>query len=493
LISSDNKVKQYSAEALRLYNRGLYQEAKNILLAAQTENPDHIPSLELLGVITLNFDKSESDAKKIFNHILEIEPDNHHAYNNLGTVAWHATDLKEAQFYFLKAIELAPTMARSYLNLANIFIEQGKLQEAANTLMKCLEVKPDSQRVKNQLAWTHELLGDYDSALSILNNNIKSAPDHPKTRYNRGLLLLKMGNYREGWQDYEWRYALKQRRYPITPNPDTPEWNGEEIKDKILLIVEEQGFGDAIQMVRYIPKLKSMGATVIVRCRPRLIKLFKTIDDVDEVRNCLYPIDKLRARCDYHIPIMSLPRVLETELDTIPTNIPYLFPNQEKVQRWTKRIDKNKFNIGLVWSGNEKQKNNSRRSCNLQDYLPIAALPNVQLYSLQKGPSRAQLDSAIEIDIIDFSEEMKDFQDTASLMKCLDLVISIDTAVAHLAGAIGHPVWTLLDTNHCWRYSIDRSYSPWYPHMRLFRQSSPGDWQSVIESVIQAVEQETKQ
>jgi len=295
------------------------------------------------------------------------------------------------------------------------------------------------------------------------------------------LALLLTGNFREGWREYEWRWETK---YLISSRRTFPQrlWDGSDIKGLTILLHAEQGFGDTIQFIRYAPLVARRGAKIIFECPKELISLLRSVEGIEEVivRGETLPEFNL------HCPLLSLPLAFDTTLETIPAMIPYITNDPTYTEKWKNKIDwaDSRFRIGLAWAGNPGFKQNRYRNCELENFLPLTQLPRVIFYSLQKGEEAKEAKHPPGgMKIIDLTEDIHDFSDTAAFIENIDLVISIDTAVTHLAGAMGRPVWTLLPFSPEWRWMLNREDSPWYPTMRLFRQSSHGDWESVISLV----------
>jgi hypothetical protein len=270
-----------------------------------------------------------------------------------------------------------------------------------------------------------------------------------------------------------------------------PRWNGEPLAGRSVFIWCEQGFGDSIQFVRYIKKIKQNGAETFFECPPKLQRLLlRGVEGADHIVT-----SDQNVGCDYHVPLLSLPGIFSTTLESIPADIPYLYPDQASSSHWKERLAPDQgFRAGLVWAGNPDHKNDLLRSLPLTTYAPLATLPRVSLYSLQKGPAATQAKSPPSgLRLADYTDELEDFADTAALIMNLDLVITVDTSVAHLAGALGRPVWTLLHADPDWRWLLNREDSPWYPTMRLFRQPVLGDWDPVIRRVAAELEAVVKQ
>jgi hypothetical protein len=265
-----------------------------------------------------------------------------------------------------------------------------------------------------------------------------------------------------------------------------PRWDGGDIAGRAILLHVEQGIGDALQFVRYAPLLAHRGARVIVLCQPPLKRLFMEMDEVSVVADGEPP-----PEFDLHLPLMSLPRLFGTTLATIPADTPYLRADPVDVRAWNGKLgDKNHFKIGLVWAGNRRHLNDRNRSCALETLAPLAAVSGIRLYSLQKGEAAVETRNApATMRLVDLNDELVDFADTAAVITHLDLVITVDTAVAHLAGALARPAWLLLPFAPDWRWMLAREDSPWYPSLRLFRQNQTGDWSGVLTAVMNALRQ----
>jgi hypothetical protein len=303
-------------------------------------------------------------------------------------------------------------------------------------------------------------------------------PDFADAHWNLSFALLLAGNYEEGWQEYEWIWRLKK---PMHTLPQ-PVWDGADIKGKRILLYAEQGFGDVIQFVRYAPMVAEKGAEVIVGCQKELKSLLKSLPGVSAV----VAFGEALPHYDFQCPLPSLPRIFHTTLENMPSSVPYLHADFGSIAKWRDRLQNDTYslNIGLTWAGSPGHLNDRNRSCPIDLFVPITRIDGVRLFSLQKDiPKQWTGSSLSEMDIIDYTGDMEDFSDTAGIIMNLDLVITVDTVVAHLAGALGKPVWTLLPYSPDWRWMLNREDSPWYPTMRLFRQPSPGDWISVISKV----------
>ncbi|MCP3907085.1 MAG: glycosyltransferase family 9 protein, partial [Oceanicoccus sp.] len=289
--------------------------------------------------------------------------------------------------------------------------------------------------------------------------------------------LLLTGNYKKGWPEYEWRLKTKAHRLR---DFHKPVWDGSTLNGKTILVHTEQGFGDTIHFIRYLPMIQAQGRNVIFECLPNLTRLLKNSAGIN---NIIERAPKPTVKYDTHIPLLSLPGIFGTTLDSIPSGIPYITVNSELIEQWRTRFDKdNGFKVGIVWSGNRHNKKDHIRSCTLTDFAPLMEIPGTSFYSLQKGPASAEANNPPKgLEIINLDNEINDFADTAAAIAYLDLVISVDTAVVHLAGALGKPVWTLLHFAPDWRWLLNRNDSPWYPGMQLFRHTKGNDWTELFE------------
>jgi hypothetical protein len=295
------------------------------------------------------------------------------------------------------------------------------------------------------------------------------------------MALLSRGEFPEGWQEYEWRWKCKD--FPAHLRIFTqPRWDRSPLEGRTILLHTEQGFGDAIQFIRYLPQVKQWGGKIQIACRAELVRLFQANSQGCQI---LAPGEPLPS-FDVYSPFLSLPRIFATTLDNIPSVVPYLHAEADDAKKWQHRLadHSSTTNVGLVWAGNAAHQNDRNRSITLAKFAPLAQVPNVRFFSLQKGSPAAQSKSLpAGMMLTDWTEELNDFSDTAALIANLHLVIAVDTAAVHLAGALGKPVWTLLPFVADWRWMLEREDTPWYPTMRLFRQTSEGDWKGVIDRV----------
>jgi len=347
-------------------------------------------------------------------------------------------------------------------NRGNTLLEMCRYQEAAGSFEQAL--------ARVALATCYQAMGLIEEALAACDAVLAAAPDNAEAHWNRALLLLLRGDYQAGWKEYEWRW---QKRNFTSPRRDfqQPRWNGEPAQGKTILVHAEQGFGDTLQFCRYLPLLTDRGARVIFECHPPLVSLLRSIDSRIVVLGQGNPLPSF----DLHLPLLSLPMIFDTSLKTIPVNIPYLKSSAD-ISDFSYLFDTHKFKIGICWAG--KSYPDPGRSCPAELLAPLGELDGIAWYSLQ-----TQGKEIPPFPMTDLEPVIKDFNDTAMLMEHLDLVITVDTAVAHLAGAMGKPAWIMLPYAPDWRWMMERNDSPWYPSMRLFRQPKSGFWYDVIKEV----------
>jgi len=357
---------------------------------------------------------------------------------------------------------------------------QGNLEEAAKSYRRAIAINPKSAGGLNNLGNLLKKMGNFDDALSSYRQAIAVRPDYAEAHQNEALILLLRGDFENGWQKYAWRWKTK-RSARSKREFAQPVWTGEDLAGKCILLHHEQGFGDTIQFCRLAPMIAERGGKVILECQPSLHSLLNPIHGVHQVIAQPYDLTGF----DYRVALLDLPKILQLTVEAIPSAVPYLTPSEERLSRWKDRLsDSDHLNVGVVWFGNASHGDDRNRSIPIQTFSDLLNVEGVRFFGLNKEERQADiaaLSNAANLENI--GHLFDDFEDTAAAIAALDLVITVDTAVAHLAGALGKPVWTLLPFVPDWRWMLDRDDSPWYPTMRLFRQRSRGDWKEVIESV----------
>ena len=362
--------------------------------------------------------------------------------------------------------------------------EKGQLDEAIAALREALRIKPDIAEAHNNLGNILRDRGLLDDAVAALRQSIRLTPDFAQAHYHLGVALLLKGDSIDGWSEYEWRWRCKHFAAP-RGGLRQPRWDGGDLTGRTILLQADAGFGDTIQFIRYVPSVAASGGKVVLECPPQLHRLLKSFPGIDRLISASQPLPQF----DVHCPVTSLPFSLGAAIKEIPANVPYLNADDDLSKQWNERLaSTNELNVGIVWAGSVHHSNDRNRSLSLALLGPLARIPGIAFHSLQKGKPADQIFLPPEgMKLIDYATELNDFADTAALISNLDLIIAADTAVAHLAGAMGKPVWVLLPYAPDWRWQLEREDSPWYPTMRLFRQKSWGDWAEVIERVAQAL------
>jgi tetratricopeptide (TPR) repeat protein len=507
--------------------------------------PEYPPALVNLGNALLDQGRID-EAIGCFRDAVRIEPNLAEGYNNLGTAYTRQDKLKEAVECFREAIRLDSRHATAHFNCGTALEAQGRFDEALTLYEEAIRLRPNNVKAHDSLAIALLRAGKSHDAIECCREALRLKPDHLEAKYNlgiiaheqgnleeamglyehvwaadhthvgarfnRGLLWLLQGRWAEGWTDYEWRwerFGFARREF------SQPKWDGSSLDGKTILLYAEQGLGDTFQFIRYAQLVKQRGGRVIVECQPRLVRLLTDLPAIDRVAA---EGDELPA-FDVHASLLSLPGILRTTLASVPGDVPYLHADLASIGRWrsVERKENTESNhsltphsalrtphflIGIAWQGTPSYHNDPRRSIPLKQFLRLAKVPGVRFISLQKGPGTEQLTEKCWVRSVEskqdqtphsapstlfcapvLDEESGAFMDTAALMKNLDLVISSDTAVAHLAGALGVPIWLALAHIPDWRWMLQRDDSPWYPSMRLFRQNRAGDWDEVFERI----------
>ncbi len=449
------------------------QGLNELYLAAQMA-PDDPRLLVNFGMALSRFGAHEQ-AEQALTHATQFAPTYPLAWTLLADSLWLQGKYDDALPAAQRAAQLAPDDAAAQMALGNALQMTAHFEEAAEAFRRVVQFDPAMQDARQNLALTLRKMGRIDQSLAAYDAILAEAPDAVDAKVDRGLVLLSRGDYARGFADYELRAALPQFAERI--DKTRPRWDGSDPGGKTIVIINDQGMGDLVQFIRYAPLLADRGAKVWVACPPILEPVALSVRGVVGIVDPQAPPlpDEMWAW------EASLPALFGTTLETIPRDVPYIRADESRVARWRERLAGDPyFKVGLVWAGGAINDNDRARSCKLAHLAPLAR-EGVTFYSLQKGPPAAQLSHPpAGMKLIDLAAELNDFGDTAAVMECLDLIITVDTAAAHVAGALARPVWTLLYRGADWRYGIDREDSPWYPTMRLFRQKDLGDWSSPV-------------
>lgn len=407
---------------------------------------------------------------------LQLDPNHANAHVNLGAAYAAVKDYPNAIALQRRATELSPRLTEAYIALGNTLLEAGDAQGALAAHNKALELDPNSPRAACGLAQAYQAMKRRDEALSLYRQAIGLSPNFPEPHVRYGEQLLQLGGLSEGLKELEWRRYLPASSRYLDRYPGTM-WAGQDVAGSTVTLYAEDGYSDAIQFIRYARMLKERGARVIVDAKSALHRLLLAQSYVDSV----YDGDDEQPRHDHFASLLSLPHLLGTQFETIPNDVPYLFvpPSTPPPELAAAQGLK----VGLVWAGDPNHTADRQRSIPLSTLDMLADIPSVSWFGLQVGPAREQLHTPMRMRITDLSPHIGDFQDTAQLLQHVDLLLTVDTAAAHLAGALGRPTWLLLDEQASWRWLLDRTDSPWYPGMRLFRQERAGAWEPLLSRV----------
>lgn len=476
-------IAQTLQQAVNLHVSGNLEEAEQGYRRVLSANPDHPDAIHFMGVLAYNRGLLDA-AKTYIKRAIELIPDNAGCYTNMGNVLQQEGNYPEAVAYYRKSLDLNRNNKLAQSNLGVAYTKLEQFGPAVDAFNAAITLDPQYTEAYCNLCETYKYLGDYDQAEACCENALSVSPDHVQAHWNLSLLKLLKGDFENGFKAYEWRWQRDSTpKRAITAGE---RWTGQPLEGKSIFVYEEQGLGDTIQFMRYLPLLRELGGRVIFEVLPPLIRLVSSYKDLDRLWVAQRNVDTRETdRFDYHIPLLSIPGILNTTLDTIPCVSPYLSADGHLSKIWKKRLGKpDKFKVGVVWAGHPDHKNDANRSVLLSHFKPMADMEDIALFSVQKDKYEkwTDTDPAAVFDK-DLGEEICDFSDTAAIIDNLDLVISVDTSVVHLAGALGKTTWTLLPFSPDWRWMLDRNDSPWYPSMTLFRQPAHGDWDSVFDKI----------
>ncbi len=456
-----------------LHGAGRIAEANQVCRQVLAADPECAPALNLMGILL--YGTGHGDASiELFTRAVTAGPGAAEYHGNLANVLRSAGRFDEAVAAYGRALELTPDLAAIHSNLGSCLAAKGDLNGAIASFRAALRLDPKLVEAHCNLANALLDEGRVDDATAAYRTAVAIAPGHPDAQWNLGTCLLLQGEFTRGWRGFEWRLRSAGAR----PRFTRPLWDGTDLAGRTILLHAEQGFGDTIQFIRYAKLVAARGGRVVVECQPTLIGLLRQLPEVAEWVACGEPLPAF----DVHCPLLSLPGLFRTTLANLPPMDPPLSALAESVEPWRRRFDERAAGpkVGLAWAGNPGHANDHRRSIPLDQLAPLLAVrPDACLVSLQVGSAAA----AVRPTMLDAGAELRDLADTAAVVAALDQVITVDTAVAHLAGSMGKPTWLLLPSSPDWRWLLGRTDSPWYPSMRLFRQERPGDWAGVIGTV----------
>ncbi|MBI3838475.1 MAG: glycosyltransferase family protein [Planctomycetia bacterium] len=463
--------------ALRFQQAGRFVEAERLYRQMLLANPRDCEALHGLGLLALHLGRPDITIQHI-TQAIGIDGQQASFHNNLGE-AYRATGrMPEARACYEKALQLNPAYGPAAFNLGLLLHSRGQSAEAQRAYELAARLMPGLPEVHYYLGASLHDQGRLAEALDCYETSLRLRPNYPEPHFNRSLVYLTQGRFLEGWQEHRWR--AKCKKHP----PRTfrqPLWNGEPFANRTLLVYTEQGLGDTFQFVRYLPLVQQRGGKVLLEVQESLVPLLQT----SGIERLIATGTDLGA-FDLQAPLHNLPGIFQTTTENVPRDVPYLRADPKLVEIWRDRLSKfGGFKIGLAWQGEKALEYDRSRSIALKEFAPLAATPRVQLFSLQKKAGTEQLaEVADQFTVHDLGEKLDEgsgaFMDTAAVIKNLDLVVTADTSIAHLAGALGVTTWVGLPTPPDWRWLLEREDSPWYPTVRLFRQATPGNWAEVF-------------
>ena len=463
------------------WGQGKLAEAEACYHEALRLRPDYAEAHNNLGIVLRDQGKLE-EAEACYREAVRLNPGYAEAHNNLGNVLREQGKLEEAEACCREAVRLNPGCSETHNNLGIVLNEQGKLTEAEACYREALRLKPGYVDAHSNLGIILEHQGMVGEAEVCCREALRRNPSHAEAHLNLGIHWLLQGNFAQGWPEYEWRRQTKDNlRHALPP----PSWDGGALDGQTILLQTEQGAGDAFQFVRYARLVKAKGGQVVLQCQPALARILGSCPGVDQVVTAGTPLPRTHVAAS----LLSLPMLCKTTLETIPAEVPYVAVDPARVNSLRAHLAVIPgFKVGICWQGSPTFKRDRFRSVPLASFAPLAEVPGVCLVALQRGPGLEQIAQQREsLNIVNLpgrtADSAEGWLDTAALIQALDLVVSVDTAVVHLAGALAAPVWVALPYMPDWRWLLDQEDSPWYPTLRLFRQRKPGDWPEVFQRI----------
>ncbi len=468
---------------MRQHRAGRLAEAKRLYGQVLAVNPRHADSLHLLGAIAHHGGRN-GRAADLIGRAIAIDARVARYHYSFGDVLAAQGRLDEAVACYRTAVDLRPDFWEAHNALGNTLQRRQRLDEAVACFRRAIELNPNFAELHSNLSTALRQQGRLEEAAASCRTAIALKPDLPEAHFNLAMALLPLGDLTAGWHEYEWRWrtqplVAKRRRFA------RPQWRGEAAAGRTLLLHAEQGFGDTLQFCRYALPAAARGLQVVMEVQPTLVRLLRSLPRVDRV----LAHGEALPDFDFHCPLLSMPLAVGTTLENIPTATAYLRPDPAQAEAWRTRLAAmagRGLRIGLAWAGDPRPTDRAgsevarRRSIAPERLAPLFEVRDARFFSLQKaGPP-----APAAFPLTDFLHEMADFADTAALIANLDLVISVDTAMAHLAAALGRPVWLLDRHDPCWRWLAGRRDSPWYPTLRIYRQPQPGDWDTVLAELV---------
>jgi tetratricopeptide (TPR) repeat protein len=464
---------------LALHKLKRYEETITHYEQAIVLKPDYAEAHNNLANSLQELDRQQ-EAITHYEQAIVLKPDYAEAHYNLGNTLQKLDRQQEAIIHYEQAIVLKPDYAEAHYNLGNTLQKLDRQQEAIIHYEQAIVLKPDYAEAHNNLGYTLQEIDQLIEAVKHYEQAIVLKPDYAEAHYNLGFAYLLNGSFEKGWLNYEWRYKTAENKRHIR-NFNQPQWDGSPLNHQTIFLHAEQGLGDTIQFIRYLPMVANSGGNIIVECDQGIIHLFSEYKNIADFIGKGEPIPDF----DVHSPLLSLPKIFNTTYDTIPSTVNYIHANETLINSWNKKLSSTKkYKVGFFWQGNKKYFRDKSRSIPLIKFKDLLSISGVEFISLQKGEGQEQIiESGFSHLVSDYTSQMDNvekFADTVAIINGLDLIIGTDTSIIHLAGAMGKPVWLLLPFYPDWRWMLNKENSPWYPTMRLFRQQEIGDWGTVI-------------
>jgi tetratricopeptide (TPR) repeat protein len=444
--------------------------------------PDFVEAHINLG-IALRYVGQFEESARIHQVAVGLRPDDAQAWNNLGIAFSALENHSAAAIAYRRAIMLRQEYPQAHHNLGKALAELDRFEEAIAALRQAVALKADFAAALGDLSNALKHEGQLDEAFDCARRAVEAAPDSARAHCRLALMRLRRGDLEGGWAEYEWRYRIDTPwKFP------QPRWDGSDLGNRTLLLHADQGLGDTVQFIRFAPLIAARGGRVLLRCQRQLKRLLGNFPGVAETCSEDDPLPQF----DVHCPLISLPVAMRTNLGNIPAGTPYLCAPAAVQRTWRARVqsDERRLKVGLVWAGHPSHSNDRLRSMKLENFAPLADCADIDFFSLQLGPgSTESRQPPAGLRLIDETAHVEDFADTAGLIEQLDLIVAVDTSTAHVAAAMGKPVWVLLPYVAEWRWMIGRADTPWYPTMRLFRQPKLHDWDGAVRAVREALKE----
>jgi Flp pilus assembly protein TadD len=471
--------KPYALEVASTYHRqGKLREAEDMYRDWLAVDPNNAEACNDLGNVLCDAGRAE-ESIEFYQRAISINPGYLPAYNNLGTALRDRGRVEDAIAHYHTALAISQSVPEVYNNLGVALTELGRIEKALEAYRRAIDMRPNYVDAHTNFGIALYASGDTHGAVEACGRAVEIDPASTKAHNNLALILLGAGEYARGWAEHEWRFKCNPM---FVARPfEQPQWKGEPLHGRTVFLHAEQGLGDTIQFSRFVPMVAQRGGRVVLECQGELVRLLADLPGLNQI----IPRGAEAPTFDVHCPLMSLPLALGTTTESIPAG-PYIGARGDLRAAWSQRLGPvDRIRVGLAWAGRLTHSNDANRSMRFEQVATFLGTGWMEFHSLQRGPASEQISG--DARITDHSDHFTDFAETAGLMANLDLVICVDTAVAHLAAAMGKPTWVLLPYASEWRWMIGREDSPWYPTMRLFRQRRWGDWQGVIERVVHAL------